>query len=216
MKLEKGKFYWCYDSNELVKATDNYEMRGGNYNSKVAIKLSDYKQIETVFKFLGLDINKNNLPNIELHMDYLDINTLVYGFAKPLTASGYKILKIEDLEKFSESIGITKKQEGKKDSNGKLSYELDWEFIQQMAERMESNKHKYPKDNWKKPIDIEELKQGLARHFIDIQKGIYEDDGRALGGLEAIACNVMMISYQLKHNSKNNPDMSMEEIFKIK
>lgn len=87
-----------------------------------------------------------------------------------------------------------------KHSEGKLFYEIDWEFIEKMAERMAMNKgDKYPIYNWKQPINIEELKQPLIRHFIEIQKGNYEDDEQELGHFYALACNSMMIAYQLKN-----------------
>ena len=93
---------------------------------------------------------------------------------------------------------------GIKESNGKLFYELDWEFIQGMAERMAQNKgDKYPKFNWKNPIEIEQLNQALIRHFIEIQKGNYDDDGQELGHFYALACNSMMIAYQLKNKDEN-------------
>ena len=92
---------------------------------------------------------------------------------------------------------------GIKESAGKLFYELDWEFIQGMAERMAQNKgDKYPKFNWKNPIEIEDLNQALIRHFIEIQKGNY-DDGQELGHFYALACNSMMIAYQLKNKDEN-------------
>jgi hypothetical protein len=91
---------------------------------------------------------------------------------------------------------------GIKESNGKLFYELDWEFIQGMAERMAQNKgDKYSRFNWKNPIDVEELNQALIRHFMEIQKGNY-DDGQKLGHFYALACNTMMMVYQLKQFSK--------------
>lgn len=90
-------------------------------------------------------------------------------------------------------------KEGQKESNNKLSYELDWGFIQAMAERMQNNKKKYPSGNWKKPIDVELLKQSLFRHVIEVMKGNYEDDDRLYGHLEAIALNSMFINYQLSN-----------------
>lgn len=94
---------------------------------------------------------------------------------------------------------ISKKpyQEGKKETEGKLNYELDWDFIKAMAERMASNKDKYEPYNWKKPIEIEEIKQALFRHTLDVMKGNYEDDGRKLGHLEAIAINCMILNFHL-------------------
>ena len=91
---------------------------------------------------------------------------------------------------------------GKKETAGKLNYELDWEFIQQLAERMSQNKGKYKPYNWMQPIDVEKLKQSLFRHVVEVMKGNYEDDGRAFGHLESISANIMMINYQLKNSVK--------------
>jgi len=91
-------------------------------------------------------------------------------------------------------------EEGIKEANNKLSYELDWEFIEKMAIRMDKNKGKYPPYNWQKPINIEKLKEALTRHFIEVQKGNYKDEDMELGHLEAIALNVMMIHYQLRNH----------------
>lgn len=92
--------------------------------------------------------------------------------------------------------------QGAKESANKISYELDFNFIKQMAERMECNKGKYEPYNWTKPMDIEQLKQALFRHVIEVMNGDMSDDGRELGHLEAIACNAMMINYQIKNNNK--------------
>ena len=94
-----------------------------------------------------------------------------------------------------------------KETEGKLFYELDWGFITQMAERMASNKKesKYNLWNWKKPMTpkgIEDLKQATLRHLLAIMDGVYEDDSREFGHLEAISDNMMMINYQLKNNLK--------------
>ena len=91
------------------------------------------------------------------------------------------------------------KDTGKKESEGKLFYELDWDFITQMAERMQSNKSngKYEKWNWKKPTGIEDLKQALFRHVIAVMKNDYEDDDQEFGHITAIANNAMMINRQL-------------------
>ena len=87
----------------------------------------------------------------------------------------------------------------KKESEGKLFYELDWEFITQMAERMNTYKgDKYERWNWKKPTDLEGLKQATFRHMLEVMKDNYSDDQREYGHLEALACNVMMINHELK------------------
>lgn len=89
---------------------------------------------------------------------------------------------------------------GVKESLGKLSYELDFDFITQMAERMDANKGKYEPYNWQKPIDTAGLHRALARHFFQVMKANYEDEGRECGHLEALALNAMMINYQLKNH----------------
>ena len=88
--------------------------------------------------------------------------------------------------------------QGVKETEGKLNYELDWGFIQQMAERMNQNKGKYKPYNWRRPMEIEKLKQSLFRHVIEVMKGNYSDDGREFGHFESIALNSMMRNYQLK------------------
>lgn len=91
-----------------------------------------------------------------------------------------------------------------KESSGKLFYEIDWPFITQMAERMAANKKdgKYDLYNWKKPMTekgLEDLKQAMLRHLIEILNGSYEDDGREFGHLESLSCNSMMLNYQLNN-----------------
>lgn len=89
--------------------------------------------------------------------------------------------------------------QGKKETEGKLSYELDWRFIEAMAKRMQDNKKgKYPPYNWKKPIDIEELKQAINRHHVEVMDGVYDDGDEYLGHVVAYACNAMMLWHQLK------------------
>ena len=93
--------------------------------------------------------------------------------------------------------------QGHKETEGKLEYELDWDFVQAMAERMQLNKGKYEPYNWQKPMDVDKLKQALFRHTIDVMRGIY-DDTTELDHLPAIACNAMMLWYQLKHRKHIN------------
>lgn len=91
-------------------------------------------------------------------------------------------------------------QFGFKEHDNKTDYsEIDFAFITQMARRMNKNKGKYPKNNWKKAIDVESLKQALFRHVVAVMQGEYSDDGREFGHLEAIALNCQMINYQLKY-----------------
>ena len=107
------------------------------------------------------------------------------------------------VEKFKQLENVETKKDTKtayKETEGKLHYELDFEFITQMAERMASNKGKYEPYNWQKLDNISDLKQSLFRHVLEIMNGNYEDDNRTKGHLEAVAINAMFINYQLNRN----------------
>lgn len=96
-----------------------------------------------------------------------------------------------------------KESSGIKETDGKLYYELSWEFIEEMAKRMANNKSdKYPLYNWKKSISVEDLKQAINRHHIEVMKGNYKDGDEILGHIVSYACNSMMLWEQLKN--KNN------------
>ncbi len=88
---------------------------------------------------------------------------------------------------------------GIKESEGKLNIEYDWDFLKAQMIRMSKNKAKYPKNNWKKPMDIEELKDALFRHTLEVMDNNFEDDGDELGHLSAIALNALFIYYQIKN-----------------
>jgi len=123
-----------------------------------------------------------------------DSNDLGSSFDWESTKEGYAYWKKLQNQNVIEAI---------KESKGKLFYELDFNFISQMAERMQSNKEnsKYPLWNWKNKMTQEgtdELKQALLRHVLAVMENDFKDDGRELGHLEAIANNAMMINYQIK------------------
>lgn len=109
---------------------------------------------------------------------------------------------VEQLPITNQQMTEASQNNGIKEKDGKLNYEIDWEFIEEMAKVMANNKHKYPPDNWKKPIEVKDLIQPLTRHFIEIGKGNYDDGDEILGHLKSIALNAMMIHYQLKHYAK--------------
>jgi hypothetical protein len=100
-----------------------------------------------------------------------------------------------------EVIAFDCKAEGIKETEGKLHYELSWEFIEEMAKRMANNKSgKYPLYNWKKSINVQELKDAINRHHIEVMKGNYQDGEEALGHIVSYACNSMMLWEQLNKN----------------
>lgn len=95
-------------------------------------------------------------------------------------------------------------EEGKKEQEGKLAYEFDWEFIEEMAKRMQVNKGKYAPYNWKLPLPSDKLMDACTRHLVAIRKGEFKDGGQEYGHLAALACNAMMLYYQLKNNEHDN------------
>ena len=60
------------------------------------------------------------------------------------------------------------KETAYKETEGKLFYELDFEFITQMAERMASNKGKYEPYNWQKLDNIEDITATTSGAFAAI------------------------------------------------
>lgn len=102
-----------------------------------------------------------------------------------------------------EDLKINKEQVGKKETEGKLHYELSWEFIEEMAKRMANNKSdKYPLYNWKQKINVQDLKDAINRHHIEVMKGNYQDGDEILGHIVQYACNSMMLWEQLKNPVK--------------
>lgn len=79
---------------------------------------------------------------------------------------------------------------GYKESDGKLIYDIDWNFIKDIAIRMSENKSKYPKGNWKKPMELESIEEAMERHFIEYKRGNTDENH-----LIAIVCNAMIINY---------------------
>ena len=86
---------------------------------------------------------------------------------------------------------------GYKETEKKLIYDIDFDYVKKMAERMQLNRDKYPVGNWKKPLQVEDLKQALFRHTMEIMKGNYSDEQK-YGHLVALGCNAFMIIEQLK------------------
>ena len=92
-----------------------------------------------------------------------------------------------------------------KETEGKLYYELSWEFIEEMAKRMQYHKNgKYELYNWKNkpmtPKGIDDMKQAINRHHIEVMKGNYDDGEEFLGHIVSYATNSMILWEQLKLN----------------
>ena len=92
--------------------------------------------------------------------------------------------------------------EGIKETEGKKDYsEINLEILDLMAERFTANKHKYPKGNMKKPIDVKSLEWALFRHIKKMIQPIEGDTETYKDHLSAVLCNASMILDQL--NKKN-------------
>ena len=92
---------------------------------------------------------------------------------------------------------------GYKETEKKLVYDIDFDYVKKMAERMQLNRDKYPVGNWKQPLEVEDLKQALFRHTMEIMKGNYSDE-QEYGHLVALGCNAFMIIEQLKQKQNVN------------
>ena len=91
-------------------------------------------------------------------------------------------------------------KEGIKETENKVNYEeLDWDYIDNMAERMSKNLAKYPPNNWKKKMEIKELAKSAIRHARKILQEIDGDEETLQEHSTALGCNGMMINYQLKN-----------------
>lgn len=100
---------------------------------------------------------------------------------------------------------VLDKKEPYKETEGKLYYELSWEFIEEMAKRMQYHKNgKYELYNWKNkpmtPKGIDDMKQAINRHHIEVMKGNYDDGEEFLGHIVSYATNSMILWGQLKLN----------------
>ena len=139
-------------------------------------------------------------------MTFVAQDTNIFRQPKPGTPDWYDWHKTEkgsslDLKDIIEDSlkGVNTTEQGIKDNKDKLFYELDFRFIQAMAQRMADNKKdKYPRWNWKKSINIEELKQATFRHMLEVMEDNYDDEGKEFDHLVALACNAMMLRYRLK------------------
>lgn len=94
---------------------------------------------------------------------------------------------------------------GKKESEGKTVYsELDWDYIDSMADRMSDNKDKYPPKNWQKRMNVIKLAESSIRHARKILQTKENDPETAEDHAVALGCNGMIMAYQLKNYKDND------------
>jgi hypothetical protein len=96
----------------------------------------------------------------------------------------------------------TEKQ-GIKETKNKTDYsEINLGVLDLMAERFTANKHKYPKGNSLKPIDVKDLCWALFRHVKKMVKEESNDPETFKDHLSAVLCNGSMILDQLEIKTK--------------
>lgn len=215
--FEENKRVFGLDTTDRVCISEDkcFRTSFGNWELASGEEVLDVEEdAEIIGEFIDGILNPPNEDLREAALEYLanycqdDGEEYFSGWGMDSIATGfanyfYDYVKVP-LEKIHNKIQdepVKIELKGFKEKDNKLSYELDWEFLEALAQRMSSNKGKYKPYNWKKPVEVEDLKQSLFRHVIEVMKGEYKDDGRAFGHLEAIALNAMFINYQLKHNS---------------
>lgn len=94
-------------------------------------------------------------------------------------------------------------------TEGKQFYELNWDFLTGIAERMSIGKKdgKYKRFKWKEGIDVEECKQAGFRHLLEVLKGNYEDDGQKYGHIFGVVANMMFIEHELKRKETKESNL---------
>lgn len=164
-------------------------------NKKCSIDSKDISQIKKYMSAKGIKL----LAELG-EAKFIYITKDGYSLREKIMSDDYGLFEVMNYKAFQYEI-----YKPLKETKDKLIYEIDWEFVQSIAERMASNKGKYPPFNWVKEMDeeqIEHIKQATIRHFIEFAKGNFEDDGREFGHIEAIVCNLMIYLKQI--NGKNN------------
>lgn len=96
---------------------------------------------------------------------------------------------------------ITDIMTGKKENDGKTDYsEIDFDILDLMANRFNSNKHKYPHGNMLKPLEEKQLLFALLRHLKKMIQPVDNDPETFEEHLASILCNAQMVYQQRKLN----------------
>lgn len=92
---------------------------------------------------------------------------------------------------------------GYKENNGKVDYsEINLGILDLAAERFTANKHKYGKNNMKKPLDKNNLCWAMFRHVKKMLQPPKDDSENYKEHLAAVVCNASMILDQLNLEEK--------------
>jgi hypothetical protein len=198
-EIEEGERWECIKTVRMDSSGEVAFTKGKIYTAKLDGVFVDDSGTDHGVSGDFKDENFKLFSTVTPSKNYSD---MVAGFTYELSNPNKMEFKLSDREIGDKKLELVNIKPGYKESNDKLSYELDFEFVTQMAERMDANKGKYEPYNWQKEHDAQGLYKALARHFFAVMKGEYEDDGRPFGHLEAIALNAMMINYQVKNYKK--------------
>lgn len=105
----------------------------------------------------------------------------------------------EVIEGFAKGFDVANNNKGIKEITNKTDYsEINFSILDLMAERFAANKHKYPKGNMKKELNVKELEWALFRHVLKIVAPREDDIESREDHLAAALCNISMILDQKK------------------
>ena len=187
-------FYYEYGTNELIESEEKSK-NSPTFMDEVldSVNSTRHKSKEGE--------THTEVPNFKIY-NYLDFQLPQYPNLEERNKAIEDSLKNTVKVLTGEATSGDTFELGKKEKEGKLHYELSWEFIEEMAKRMANNKSdKYPLYNWKQKINIQDLKDAINRHHIEVMKGNYQDGDEILGHIVQYACNSMMLWEQLRSKS---------------
>jgi hypothetical protein len=198
---------WTYELLINDKDTEIYQVK--RLSDNITFSINDETNYGVIKEFIlredrysiGVDVDDLWVPLTAInHKEYeMTINECTIE-TSPFSMSDEQ--EKELMQNLKKLYNPYNSSEGIKESEGKLNVEYDWDFLKGQMNRMSKNKDKYPKNNWKKPMDVEQLKDAMFRHTLEVMNNNFEDDGDAMGHLYAIALNAMMIFTQLNNWSK--------------
>lgn len=182
---------------EVVVKTYNKEILpleepGSNFFDVVEDAERIHNLIDNYINLKEEDLSLNEMLD-EAYSNYVQIHTeqqeaLLKIFTNYDTPPDYKyVLGLDNCS-----------DEGLKESDDKVPMEeLDWDYVDSMAYRMQEN-DKYPTENWKKKMDVKKLAASAMRHARAILQPSEYDTESQQDHAVALGCNGMMINYQLK------------------
>lgn len=83
---------------------------------------------------------------------------------------------------------------------------IDFESLEPMVRVLEYGTKKYSRNNWKKGLPVTEIIDSLMRHTISLLNGEDNDQESGLPHVGHMFCNVMFLSYVLKHKKEEFDD----------